>query len=176
MNIKAELTKEHSKAVTMAIVGYVKNDASKFEELMKLFLGNNYRLCQRASWAVNYCAENHPELVKPYFKKIINNLERMDIHVAVKRNSIRMFQFVSVPENLQGKLVSICFDYLNDVNEAIAVKAFSMTVIFNCCEKYPELLEELKTSIQQMLQLPNASPGLKSHGKKMITAINKFSR
>lgn len=174
MNIKDELTHEHSKVLTLRIVEYVKQDKIKFEELMQLFLGDDYRLCQRSSWAVNYCAEKHPELVKPYLKKIVNNLSNPNIHIAVKRNSVRMLQFIDVPQSLAGKLITQCFIFLNDVNEAIAVKAFSMTVIYNCGKNYPEIIEELAISIKNQMSLPSASAGIKAHSRKILLNIQKM--
>ena len=129
MNIRDELIREHSKSLTLRIVEYVKQDKIKFEELMQLFLGDDYRLCQRSSWAVNYCAEKHPQLVKPYLKKIINNLSNPNIHIAVKRNSVRMLQFINVPQSLAGKLITQCFIFLKLVKNYY-LKTFCMPCFF----------------------------------------------
>jgi len=87
MDIREALLAEHSKRQTMKIVNYIDGDPVKFRELMSLFLGDTYRLSQRAAWAVNYCADHHRELVKPYFGKLVEQLERADVHVAVRRNT-----------------------------------------------------------------------------------------
>ena len=50
------------------------NDKKRFAELMNLFLGNTYRVTQRAAWVVSNCAEEYPELIKPYLEKMMNNL------------------------------------------------------------------------------------------------------
>ena len=71
----------------MAIVNYIDGDRVKFKELMGHFLGDTYRLSQRAAWAVNYCAEHHHELVTPYFNKLVQQLERDDVHVAAAEMS-----------------------------------------------------------------------------------------
>jgi len=57
MDIREALLAEHSKRQTMKIVRYINGDPARFAELMKLFLGDTYRLSQRAAWAVNYCAD-----------------------------------------------------------------------------------------------------------------------
>ena len=58
---------------------------------------------------------------------------------------------------------------LNSPNEPIAVKAFSMTVIFNLSKKYPDIVPELKASIEYLM--PNASAGIKSRSNKILRAI-----
>ena len=59
------------------------------------------------------------------------------------------------------------------MNEAIAVKAFSMTVIYNNGKQYPEILDELAISIQNQMNLPSASSGIKAHGRKILLKIQK---
>jgi len=67
MNIRAELLSEHSKRQTAKIVDYVAGDPVRFKELIANFLGDTYRVSQRAAWAVSNCIEQHPDLVKPYY-------------------------------------------------------------------------------------------------------------
>lgn len=111
MDIREALLAEHSKSQKMKIVRYIDADPVKFKELIGHFLGDTYRLSQRAAWAVNYCAEHHPELVKPYFNKLVQQLERDDVHVAVRRNVARMLQFIEIPYAFTAAftmLVTIC--------------------------------------------------------------------
>src|SRR5215510_14451580 len=119
----------------MKIVRHIGGNQNRFDELMKLFLGNEYRITQRAAWAVSYCAEAYPELIKKHLRNIILNL-RKPIHVAVKRNYVRLLQHIEIPENLQGVLTEICFGFLAD-REPVAVKVFSMTVLAKICIAYP---------------------------------------
>ena len=76
MDLRAALLAEHSKRQTERIVEYVGDDPEGFAELMQLFLGPVYRVSQRAAWAVSNCIERHPELVKPYYGKMLEQLER----------------------------------------------------------------------------------------------------
>ena len=50
MDIREALLAEHSKGQTTKIVRYIDGDPVRFAELMKLFLGDTYRLSQRAAW------------------------------------------------------------------------------------------------------------------------------
>ena len=54
MNIRKALLQEHSKPQTMRIVKYIGTNKDHFKELINLFLNEEYRITQRASWAVNY--------------------------------------------------------------------------------------------------------------------------
>ena len=168
MNLREELLKDHSKERIMKIVRYVGNDKKRFADLMNLFLENIERVSERAAWAVSYCAETHPELVVPYLEKLLDNLNQ-PVHDAIKRNTIRTFQDIDIPEMLQGKAADICFKFLCDKDETIATKVFSMTVLHNLSKEHPDLKNELRMAIEE--QMPYASAGFKSRGKKILKAL-----
>lgn len=149
MNIKTALLKEHSKRQCDAIVKWVDHDQKRFDELFGLFLHDEYRVVQRAAWPISYCVEKHPEFIKKHFAKLIKNLSRKGIHDAVKRNTVRLLQYVSIPEKFHGQVMDICFRYITSPAEAVAVKAFSMTVLQNLAKQYPEIVNELKLVIEE---------------------------
>src|SRR5215510_365939 len=126
MNIREALRVEHSKRQTMKIVRYVGADATRFRELMTIFLGSEYRPTQRAAWAVNYCAEKHPELVKPYLTRLIGLLEKDGGHDAIRRNVARLLQFVEIPERLRGRAYAACYNLVDDPRQPVAVRVFAM--------------------------------------------------
>lgn len=144
MDLRAALLEVHSKAQAEKIAAYVGDDPERFGELMKMLLGPVYRVSQRAAWPVSYCIERNPELVKPYFNVLIKQLERDDTHAAVRRNVARLFQFVDVPKRYEGRLFDACYNLLDDPNQPVAVRVFSMTVAANLAKDSPELIAELK--------------------------------
>ena len=75
-------------------------------------------------------------------------------------------------------MIDTCYGYIKNPNEAIAVRAFAMTIIFNISKPYPELLSELK-SVLQFLNHPDESGGIKSRIKntlKDIDLVLKFNK
>ncbi|MFT3705019.1 MAG: hypothetical protein QM802_21815 [Agriterribacter sp.] len=57
MNIREAILKEHSKAQCNRIVTYVGNNQQRLNELVHLFLTDEYRVVQRAGWPLKlYCA------------------------------------------------------------------------------------------------------------------------
>jgi len=144
MDIREALLEVHSKAQAAKIADYVGNDPERFAKLIKLLLGPVYRTSQRAAWPVSYCIERNHDLVKPYFNVLIKELERDDTHVAVRRNVARLFQFVEIPKRYQGRLFDACYNLLNDADQPVAVRVFSMTVAAKLARNEPELLDELR--------------------------------
>jgi len=164
MNLKAEILKSDFKDQAAYVAEQVNGDEEKFAELMNLFFNKDTRTCQRATWVVSHCVERTPWQIKPYLKKLIKNLYK-DIDDTTKRNSVRVLQYIDIPENPWGETIEICFRYLMG-NEAVAIKVFSMTVLYHLSLKVPEITNELKVIIED--QLPYGTAGVKSRGTKIL--------
>jgi len=149
MKLRETILKEHSKANCLQIVKWVGKDQQRFDELFYLFLNDEYRVVQRSGWPVSYCVENHPEFIKKHFTKLVNNLDKPGLHGAVKRNTVRLLQFVNIPAKFHGRVMDICFRYLSSPTEAVAVKAFALTVLQNLSKQYPEIIHEIKLVIEE---------------------------
>jgi hypothetical protein len=166
MDLHQLLRSEHSKEQTDRIVRYISDDKARFAVLMELFFKGEYRITQRAAWPMSYCVRAHPALIGPYFKPLLDNLARKDIHVAVIRNTLRLLQDVDIPKRYHGRVMSTCFDLIQSVETPIAVKAFSLTVLGNLSSLYPEILGELQLIIEG--QWEHATPAFRSRAKKIL--------
>ncbi|MFL6374605.1 MAG: hypothetical protein ACJ73D_08075 [Pyrinomonadaceae bacterium] len=143
MDLRDAIIAEHSKRQTARIVDWVGDDPKRFAELMRLFLGETYRITQRAGWPLSNCVERHPELIKPYFGKLLKQLERDDVHIAVRRNIVRLLQFVEIPKRYEGRVFDACYRLLDDPHQPVAVRVFSMTVAAKIATNSPELMSEI---------------------------------
>lgn len=170
MNIRKELEKGHSKAITDRIIRYVGADQARFNSLISIFLEGPYRITQRAAWPLSFCVINHPFLISRHFGPILKMLTKKGIHDAVKRNIVRLLQFVDIPEKYQGKVIEYCFN-LMDPKESIAVRVFAMTVLANLAKEHPDLKKELKLVIED--QLPFGTAAYLSRSKKILRQLEK---
>ena len=170
MNLKEEILKEHSKQQCDKIVNWVGSDKKKFNELFQLFLHSEYRVTQRAAWPLSYCAIAHPHLLEHNYTALINNLRKPTLHDSIKRNSIRLLQSVNIPGKYEGAIMEICFKYLEAPGEAVAIKAFSLSVLQKLSKKYPEIIPEIKLLIQD--QLPHQTAAFKSRAKNFLKAFS----
>jgi hypothetical protein len=164
MHLRAAILEEHSRKQMLRIVDYVGNDKTRFKALMQLFLYDEYRVSQRAAWAVSNCIQQHPELTEKYLPILLDNLKN-PVHNAVIRNTIRILDMVEIPKKLHAQVINICYEYVAGRSTPIAVKAFSLSVLHKLSKIYPELKTELKSLIED--QLPTATAAFKSKAKKI---------
>jgi hypothetical protein len=173
MDLATEILKEHSKRQAARIASRIGSDKKRFRQLMALFLKGEYRITQRSAWIVNLCADKHPELIRPYLKQMIGRMQEPGVHDAVKRNVVRILQFIEIPEKLLGEVATVCFNYLSSPDEPIAVRVFSMTVLANIAQREPELKNELRLVIEQ--QLSGGSMGFCSRAGRVLKMIQDGS-
>jgi hypothetical protein len=164
--LKDELFKEHKDR----IVSWIGKDKDRFKSLIDLFFTGNNRIAQRAAWPLSYCVRNHPELITPYYRQILDNLDRKDIHPAVVRNTIRLLQDVTIPQKFHGRVMNKCFALVQLPGTPIAVKAFSLTVLSNLSADYPEIAGELKLIIED--QWDHATPAFRSRAKQALKKMD----
>jgi hypothetical protein len=169
MNIVQEILREHSRTMRDKIVGYVGRSPSRFAELVKVFMAGPYRVTQRAAWPLSFCVEQHPALIKPHLKALIQNLGKPGQHASVKRNTIRLLQFIDIPKALRGAAANVCFKFLADTREPIAVRVFCMTVLANLSKAEPGLKQEVRLLIED--QLPSASAAMRSRANKILKEL-----
>lgn len=167
MNLQAEILKADFKDQAVFVAEEINGDEEKFAELMMLFFSKDSRTCQRAAWIVSHCADRNPLMLMPYVDKLIKNLYN-EVGEATKRNTVRVLQYLDIPEELWGETIEICFRYLTS-NEAVAIKVFSMSVLYNLSLKVPEITTELRVVIED--QLPYGSAGFKSRAKKVLANL-----
>lgn len=166
MDLLKAIEKEHSKVQCEKIVKYVGGDKDRFAELMQLFLKGEYRVTQRAAWPMSICVEKHPALITPYFKQIIPLLQKPGVHGAVVRNIVRLLQHVEIPKRYHGQIMSVCFDFIADVETAAAIKAFSLTILENLSNLYPDIRPELKLIIEERWE--HETPAFKVRARRIL--------
>lgn len=169
MNLVAELEKRHSVATKNRIMRHVGTDRKRFGELVKIFLGSNYRLTQWAGWPLSDIVKRHPEMIRPYLRPMLKSLDRPGMHDAVKRNVMRLLQFIDIPAGMAGLAFDKAFALFSDTGQPVAVRVFSMQVMADVAMKVPELKNEVCLAIEQ--HLPYGSPGYRSRARRLLKTL-----
>lgn len=171
MNLEEQLLQEHSRSNCDIVVNWIGRSQKKFDQLFHLFIHGESLITQRAAWPLGYAVQKYPQLIHKHFAILLNNLTRPGIHNAIRRNTMRLLQDIHIPEPYQGQAMDIAFNYILDPKEKPAVKAFSLTVLENMLEQYPEIGPELKLTIQD--QWAHQTAAFHSRAKKILTRLEK---
>jgi len=168
MDYTERLTREHSRSNTDAIAKAIGSDPKEFKKIIDILYTAKAPLPQRASWLLAVVSRNHPELITPYVTQFINSVQSFTID-GIKRNMMSALCTQEIPKRMQGKLVSICFDFILSPSETVAVKVLSLDILAKFISDYPELKNELKAAIED--QLPKTTAAFHSKGKKVLKRL-----
>jgi 8-oxo-dGTP diphosphatase len=107
------------------------------------------KLAFRASWTLTKVCDRFPELIYPYLPQIIDTIAEID-NESTLRSFLRIISLSDLDKintRQHGLLADFCFSKLNSGFSAIAIKAYSMEIIYRLALIYPELANELSATI-----------------------------
>lgn len=147
-----------------------------FRKLLEYSYHSNRKLAFRASWILSKVCDNNPELIYPHLKGIIKSLQKID-NESTERSFLRILSLADlnkVGEECHGILAYHCFNALRSAFSAIAIKAYSMEIIYQLALIYPDLAHELSSTIS-MLQGDKAAAGIIARGTIILKKIAEIS-
>lgn len=170
MDIREALSRGHDREMRDKIIAYVGKDPKRMKVLMNCFFDKNLRINQRSAWPLGFIARKQPQLMKPYHQKMMSNLDNPH-HDAVIRNTVRIYEDIDIPESIEGELFERCYNYVADPKKAIAIRAFSLTILEKLTLKFPDLKNEVIDLIQE--HAPHGSVGFKNRANKILKRMRK---
>jgi len=151
MNLLEEIADTQTKAQREMIAAWIGKDRGRFKQLMEVVFSDDRDLARKAAWPMSQCLEEHPQLASPYLPEMVRCLGDPKIHQGVRRNIARSFQVIELPEELLAGIFDTCFERLTDPDEAIAVRAYSITILTRICQREPALKDEVILAIERGL-------------------------
>lgn len=74
-----------------------------------------------------------------------------------KRCIMAIYQYCEIPEDYESQLLDLCIAFMRDSSEAIAVRAFSITVLSRSIVRYPVIFNEVKDSLYALREHESAA-------------------
>jgi 8-oxo-dGTP diphosphatase len=145
-----------------------------FLKLLDYSFVSDRKLAFRASWTLTKVCDKYPELICPYLSRIIEDLPGIE-QEGVQRCFLRIISLSDL-ENLSERHHSLLADYsfaaLNSGLSAIAIKAYTMEILYKLSLIYPELANELASLIRVLMEEGSAAIVAKGNAVlKRITGI-----
>ncbi|NCI46331.1 hypothetical protein [Sediminibacterium soli] len=169
MNIPESIITDRSRENVLKIAAFACSSPARFQQLVNCVTGREKRLSELASWCLGWAARKKPAMMVPHLDAVTGLLEDTRLSNTVRRNILRIFEDLPVPEELHGRIMNICFGFVENPATEIAIRAFSLTTLFRLSSHYPEIRPELKLIIETLL--PDASPAIRSRGRKILQSL-----
>ena len=145
-----------------------------FSKLLEYSYSENTKLAFRASWTLSKVCDKHPEIIIPHLPEIVETLPGID-NESVARSFLKILtisNLQNIPDRHHGLLAEYCFESLNSGESAIAIKAYSMEILYKLAIIYPELANELAASIRVLME--EGSAGIVARGNMILKKITEI--
>ncbi len=142
-----------------------------FTKLLDYAYSPDKKLAFHSSWILTKACDLFPDIINPYLAQIVENLNSID-NESTLRSFLRIFSLSDLNKTgtrQHGLLTDFCFSTLNSGFSAIAVKAYSMEILYRLTLIYPELANELSTSIHILME--DGSAGITSRGGTILRKL-----
>jgi len=170
MALKQEILSEHSKRNMLRCAEIIGHDKSKFNVVLQMMYSDDIRAQQLSAAVYYHCLKANPKWLNGHLKRMMDKIENDITHDAVKRNFFRILQDAEIPEKHQGRIYNLGMTYLSDPKVVVAVRAFSMSTLYNICQSEPELGNELAMVIKEAMKCGKVA--VTSRGKKILAKLN----
>ena len=140
-------------------------------ELLNYLASGNKEQNQKAAFSFHKITDLDKSLLIPYQKQILPLL-KAPVHISVKRCILRLFSIIEINDEIAGQVINDCFDLLTSYDQPPAIKVFAMTTIAAIAQKHPDLMQELRTILEE--QMPYASAGFRNRAGKILSGNYKF--
>jgi hypothetical protein len=151
---------------------FVKANPESLKDYLHKARNAKYPLCMRSARVIQLFAPGNDALIEPYIDEIVDTI-RDTKETGVRRSFLKIFIDTELvyKTNRQGEIADLCFKYIMNPKEAIAIRAYSIGVLLKIIEKEPDLARELELCLEILENDP--SPGLHAWFAKIRKTIKK---
>lgn len=177
MDLAKQLAKAHSRANADLILDWLYKNQARTQVLMELVKSKevDFKIIQRAAMVLGDLGRACPDWLLPYHADLLDLVHAYD-HPALPRAVTRYFSelpLAKINEENQGRLLDMSFAYLGNPQATVTVRVFSMATLLKFTKLYPELRDEVKTMVEEVLLEENATNGLLAGARRTAKALGK---
>ena len=170
MKIEEIIRKEHSKQQALKLFRFVIRDEKNLKDYMQILINNEPLLAQRAAWILSEIAQKKPKSLSLFIPDLLQLLDK-PTHPSITRNICKAFMFLEFEDQIAGKIYQKCFEIVQNSNQSIAARAYSMSVLYRLCLIHPDLSRELKILLKEVQKEGN--PACMARSRLILLALKK---
>ena len=148
------------------VVADVLADPALFGAVFEGLLHDDPVIRMRCADAVEKITVVHPEYLRPYKKKLIQQVAQLD-QQAVRWHVAQLFSRVQLSPAERRTVVGILTDYLQDTSRI--VKTFSMQALADIAGQDADLRPAIITQLTELTR--TGSPAMQSRGRKLLAKL-----
>lgn len=162
----------YSEGEAMAIYMEVKDEGDFIGFCQKYIHHEDYQVARNALWGLTKATNKELSQLQPMLHELID-LAMSHQNSSVRRLSLNIIERLKMEEeDLRTDFLDFCFEHMIDIEEYPGIQSLSMKLAFRMCKFYPELMGELKRTIESM-EIEYYKPAVKSVRNRILSGKMK---
>ena len=128
----------------------------------------DYRVARSALWGLTKARKEELSQLQVILDKFIDQAMQTE-NSSVRRLSLNVVERLKMSEDdLRTDFLDFCLDHMMDVEEYPGIQSVCMKLAFRMCQFYPELMDELKRTLEAM-EIDYYKPAVKCVRNKILS-------
>ena len=128
----------------------------------------DYRVARSALWGLTKASREELSQLQVILDKFIDQAMQTN-NSSVRRLSLNVVERLELKEeDLRTDFLDFCFEHMIDVEEFPGIQSICMKLAFRMCKFYPELMDELKRTLEAM-EIDYYKPAVKGVRSRILS-------
>lgn len=158
----------YSEGEALAIYNEVKQE-DDFLGFAKEFMHNeDYQVARNVLWGLTKATNKELSPLQIILDDLIDLAMQTD-NSSVRRLSLNLIERLKMEEeDLRTDFLDFCLEHMSSIEEYPGIQSLCMKLAFRICKFYPELMDELKRTIEAM-EIDYYKPALKNIRSRILS-------
>jgi hypothetical protein len=132
----------------------------------------DYRAARSALWGLTKASKEELSQLQVILNELIDQAMLTE-NSSVRRLSLNIVERLELnEEDLRTDFLDFCFEHMMDVEEYPGIQSVCMKLTFRMCKFYPELMDELKRTLEAM-EIDYYKPAVKCVRSRILKGYGK---
>ena len=132
----------------------------------------DYRVARSALWGLTKASKEELSQLQVILNELIDQAMLTE-NSSVRRLSLNIVERLELnEEDLRTDFLDFCFEHMMDVEEYPGIQSVCMKLTFRMCKFYPELMDELKRTLEAM-EIDYYNPAVKCVRSRILKGYGK---
>ena len=128
---------------------------------------NDYRVARSALWGLTKATDEELSALQVILNELIDQAMQTK-NSSVRRLTLNIIERLKMEEDdLRTDFLDFCFEHMVSFEELPGIQTLCMKLAYRMCRFYPELMDELKRTIEAM-EIDYYKPALKGLRKRIL--------
>lgn len=129
---------------------------------------SDYRVARSALWGLTKATNEELSALQAIINKLIDQAMQTE-NSSVRRLTLNIIERLKMnEEDLRTDFLDFCFEHMVSIEEFPGIQTLCMKLAYRMCTFYPELMDELKRTIEAM-EIDYYKPAVKCLRKRILS-------